>query len=429
MTSITDVSFSYVPFEGKHPDDVTSCITTTKEGITRDVKLSDVFDAIRKYDTVFMTDNAYEIGIFYENLKQSVVTHSTYRMYTDKNVKSLFQFLSQPYYETEKLGSHGCNDAIYFKSLMFLIDNHIVNPNKIINGNLLIASCLINYTDCQMEYERIKFLIEHTSAETIRDFRDEFGCTIILCMLSGSCHFSDDVFDEFHDIFVKMGVDINAVGYYKDDDKENNNIPFQYLYYMAMRCDVKRVKIALDLGQDPNMYIDSVYFRETNIAQNLLKKYCKAKRLEVISDIIEIMRLLVSYGLDLSFKDSDNCNIMDYVLHYKWGNTNMTKILDENGCPYATGNIPYEPLYAHLPDAYSITPALKLLYDNQYEKNADRLAEILCELKRMKENGVDFKAEKARYDFGQDQNIYNTICAYGSWHDSDVADYLEKEIA
>lgn len=431
-----------LPIEGTRCD-TTDALVSDKGVI---VKLDDVLTAIKNYNTTYLTDNAHEIGLFYEDKYAYVVSHC--KMCSCKQVSyiNLFDHLSRPFGETgdDYPDDHDVN---WFRSFKFLIENKIIDPNKIVDGELLIASCLKIYTGWKMQYERLKFLLVHTSSEVIRNFRDDYDRTIILCMLSGNCHMSDRVFDEFHDLFVEMGVDINAIGEWHNEEDEDNEdeddvggddnvrgIPIQYLYSMAWRLDVKRVKIALDAGQDPNLHIDSAYFHKRNIAQNLLERYCKTKQNSDVTAVAKIMRMLIAHGLDLSYVDTNGCNIMDYVIEYKWDNTDVMKHLRANSCPKATGNkfpVSKWKMYEPELDATSISPALKLLYENRYQKDPTKIAEILAELKRMKENGADFKAEKVCYVGGHDRgrNVYEAICQYGSWYDSDVADYLKAEVA
>jgi hypothetical protein len=395
-------------------------------------RFSDIFTAMNTFDVGLFDSNKEAITAFYKN-EHSHTSCCDAPGCGARHSTSMFECMSRicgegdgkigPFYDHDR-------DEKWFASFKYLIENGTIDPNYIVHQKLLLASCLANFTGWKMQYERIDFLLAHTSPNIVRDFRDNAGKgkTVLLCLLSGHMVMKDEYFDKLYDALIATGIDINVVG---EECFDGEMYKYQALYYFARSLDLKYVKIALDAGQDPNLFSSGTYFRKQNIAQDLLQCYQKEKRQKTILKLIEVFRMLIYHGLNLAYTDLDGRNLMDYVYQYKWDNTEIMTLLRTSGCPDITGIASSEKKFTHRsPDTDSISSALKFLYGNRYEKNPDRLEEILRALKRMKDDGANFSTEMTHYHdgYGRDENIYDAICLNGSWRDSDVADYLKIEV-
>lgn len=371
------------------------------------ITIKDVVYAFDNCDNAFFMYNYQIVRHFYYN--------NTFFDKT-KTLESLFASRLFDYDEDHKKN---------FTMFKFIIENGIIDPAVYVNGKLLLATCLSSFMSWDIEKERIELLFKYTFPESIRNFKDSNGNTI-LDILTRNKFITDDYYDIIYNKLVEnVGIDISDIEQHKS-----------FLHDVIMRLNIKYVRMAINVDHNPNYYKGNDFEKRRNSAQILLYNYMYTKNKDIIKKICDIIALLVAKGLDKYYTDVDGRNLMDYIYDYGWGDIyyndidNRTNSIIYNklyycltllGFPEKTGN------KASVKETYNIddyTEPMKLLYNNRYEKNYIKINSILNELQKIKATGESFSKINKSHN-----NIYDEFCIRGPWKDSIIADYLKKEIS
>ena len=359
----------------------------------------------------------------------SIYTHS-------KHIKKRFYDIFTTYLNDDDIYAKK-NSRKQFESLKFLIMNQIIDPNQIIAGELMIYTCIRNFTGWEIEKERIEFLLAHTLAETIKNYRNSENCSVLLALSQSSSSYDDDYFDYIYNKLIVCDIDINNRGI----TSEGQIITF--LHGIIRPSFEKYIKIELDAGQDIILCIEDTYRSNAHTLQYMLYFYRFSKDEKEIKSLINIIQICIEHGFDLSYKDKDSRYLINYISDYGFGNVTciinqdnsvsndhmtLREYLISKGSPieFELNNFMTKSSDIMLADIYLTIPSVKLLYDNMYEKDPHKIRYILDELKRLKESGEDLSSSlENRID---KDNIYEIFCYHnGPWNNTIISVFLENE--
>jgi len=143
----------------------------------------------------------------------------------------------------------------------------------------------------------------------------------------------------------------------------------------------KWVEFFLKKGLDPNITW-SEYRRYSNSLQYMLYNHRYMKNEKFLGDLTHIVKILVDSGIDLEYTDSDGRNVIDYLHRYGWYRTEACNIIKEATDEKVTGNVPSKDKYESNwniknVDRDSMSPVMKILFDNRYEKDRVQLKSIV----------------------------------------------------
>ena len=348
--------------------------------------------------------------------------------------------------------SYGPNDSscdqtfnIGFK---YIIENKIIDVNAIVDDQLLVCKCIENFTGSDYQMERIMFLLDNTSVDILKSYRDRIGRSIMLYLSAkdssekdssekDSSEISDEQFESIFNKLIQMGVDFNMVGKHKYYEQT-------FLNDVALNLRTKFVNLALNASHDPNYYHGNKWNAYQNTPMTLLYNYRCTKDIDVINRVISIIIMFINKDLDVNYTDSDGYNLMDYVYSYGWHNVKINTN-DENHDIFDinTMNIDFASYlknkgffdqtidqihYLNILDCeklkYPDCKAYKLLFDNRYQKNPKSWWNILARLKYMKNQGDRFLINnKNKFDH---LTVYEAIKISGWWENTPVLECLKE---
>lgn len=400
--------------------------------------MDNIYKAYSTANTKFLIDNKEQI----KNLFTYIINYDYFPIFVENNYDSnklsekfieeqtithfhfvQLQDMLMTYLSDEDDFDHSKNFLTSFKCI---VENGIFNPDTPIEGELIIANCISKYSGHKIQKEKLDFLFEHTSPDVIKNYRNKNGWSCLL-LLSWK-NINIDEFEYYYYKLISTGQNINIVGKFF-------NTKVTFLNNVAQNGYYEFVKIALINGQDPNEYISTDYYRNMNTAQLMLYNHRFVKDKKDINNIINILLLLIAKGLNMNYTDMDGRNLMDYVYDFEWnsvlvGNeyypvirTNLVSLLIALGCPEKTGKPSNIVLYG--PDILppGSTYAMKLLFDNKYEKDDNNIYKLFVNFVYMYEKGEDFSVVNHRY-----KNIYDEFCKEKGypWFNTPIALYIKN---
>lgn len=348
----------------------------------------------------------------------------------------------------------------YLDCIKFLVESNAIDPDFMFDEppdeeegilrittrsdiKILLSGCL---ECCILDYEiqRADYIFSVTSLDTICKYRNEYNSTIAHMIFQAYTFPEPEIADRWFEKMTLAKLDFSSKIYCENGYQTP-------LYLACINVNVKYVDFFLNLGQDPN---DSYFLdgrRRANTIQWLLYNRRYMKNEKWITCLTHVCDLLLRYGLDLSYCDTDGRNVMDYLHRYGWYDTSVYKIIAKyvnfsndlvdmhNPYDYVhkiiinytgfseknitiTGNIPsfkrdYGDNIKEV-EYESMSSAMKLLFDNRYEKSLVQIALIVEQLKVMK---IDFE-----YKDSKKNTLYRPYCANYYWKNTPVYDYLSS---
>ena len=356
-------------------------------------------------------------------------------------------------------------------SLEYIIKNIINISEKygFKNNTLLLHDyLLINKIYDKMFKDKFDLLFKYTSDMEIKKYKykyNENNTDNFLTIIS-SLNIPNEYFDYIYDKVILTGIQINQV----EISKYGKKITFLDRNIINIRK--KYVKIALDAGCDPNLYIHTDFISSMTHIEYVISYNRYTKCPKKINDIVEILIMLIDAGLNRNYINTDRGghNIMDYICAFGWGDIpyindmqQITNFSDDLLNKYigsflslstfmiSRGFLPSKFKKgdkidsAHLwhiaytdiiPDLIpELSKSMKLLYDYRHEKNIDKIMFVLSELKKMKIEGEDFKQKVQgieRYigfSRPREYTLYELFCSHLGylWSDGPVYEWLTKE--
>ena len=182
----------------------------------------EIENAIKENNQVFFTENLDKIKIFFENnesLKDQIY-HTLAGSYLTDEFEDPEDL--DPIYSSQHENDFKRNDYYtlsdiqknYLGSLRFLVTSGVINPNYIFQITTGTANTLLSVSmrlsgHCYYHELRTKFLFEVTSPETMRNYRDENGFTMVnyLKWPQEEGHIHEDYFDKCMKKLLSYGVE------------------------------------------------------------------------------------------------------------------------------------------------------------------------------------------------------------------------------
>lgn len=384
--------------------------------------LCEIFKAIRENDQEYMKKNASMIWKMYENNEKY---YSRCPCGCMESCTIMSMLISQLDVGTDNTNQHGLTEIqeTRMNSIKFLVENNIVDPNFVFSYHheddiimtiesekkILLSSLLKMYCGWKFELQRIEYIFEKTSIDLMVNFRDENGCSVMHHLFYSMCTLPADLIKKFITVLDAAGFDWFC------ETNENQNL----LSLAVDVMDLYAIRFLIDKGLCVNN-IWGEYRMYANCLQYLLYSCRYTKNRQTLDDVAEITEMLVSAGINLDDVTPDGRNVMDYLHRYGWYGTKTYKIIKNFTNVQVTGSIPEQDDFKYGPtfsDRESMSPEMKILFDNRYEKDPEQLKIILDTLKSMK---IDFDQRDSNGDylFSSYMNKY--------WWKSDVATYLES---
>lgn len=233
------------------------------------------------------------------------------------------------------------------KSLKFLIENNIVNPNKCYyvknNTILLIREFIIQIGHEFEEYENeikdiIDFLFDHMDPKDIKYYNDEEN---IFFPAMYNALISDYYYEYLYDKIMATGAIDNYHITFKYSGKKTVN-----LYKSVIYCKKKYIEIALNAGDDINFKTSvstcNTDYNNANLAQLLLLRYHNSKNEEETKKVIDTLLMLIDKGINKEHTNLYGRNLMDIVYDYDWcdfpvGDSNLYDVLINFGVSERSG--------------------------------------------------------------------------------------------
>jgi hypothetical protein len=350
------------------------------------------------------------------------------------------------------------------KSLKFLIENNIINPNKCYYTNnieynnceyniiLLLYVFINHFGHVFEEYENemkdlVDFLFDHMDPKCIKYHTDEEH---LFFHAIHHAFIPNKYYEYLYDKIMATGVTDDFHIDFKYTGKETIDLNRSVKY-----CRKKYIDIALNAGDDIN-YIFGKYdfisdYNGANLAQILLLDNDCIKNEENINKVIDILLYLIDKGINKNHTNIYGRNLMDLIFDFGWydikiDHSNLYDILINLGINERTNiKLPVREWEIRsendienktteamiLLKENKTTEAMILLKENKYVKTPDKIKDILNKLIKMKEYGVDFKLKDYK-----GLNIYEKYCSkYNKigilttpvWENTIVSDFLKKE--
>ena len=315
----------------------------------------------------------------------------------------------------------------YVLGVRFIIEEKIIDPNIIINNQLLICKCIESFSGKKFQHDIINILFDNTSADIIKNYRDQINRSILLYLSAKDIsNISVEQFDSIFNRLTQIGIDLKTISNQKYYEHT-------FLNDVAQNLRIKYVYIALNVSHDPNYYSGNKCNGYQNTAMTLLYNYRQSKNIHDIDLVIQIIILLINNGLDINYTDSDGYNLMDYVYSYGWYNIRInsndvnhnifdsdTMYIDFASYLKHRGFSDQTTDHIHYLDTsdceklkYPDSKPYKLLFDNRYQKEPKKWHNILARLKQMKNQGEDFIINSInKYEL---MTVYEAILISGNW--------------
>jgi len=332
------------------------------------------------------------------------------------------------------LNDHDSYCPLLLKSFRCVIVMGYIDPNQPINGKLLLESCIEKFSSLNIQREQIDFLFECTSSEIIRDYRNTNGWSLLYLINIRQMRYND--FEYLVKKILSTDMNINSIGSHKDTE---------YFRYSDFPCEFSDIgisnyiKIAIEMGYDINTYIADEKSKNANLAQNILFHYQYTKDSRIIHDVVKIILILITNGLNREYTDSEGRNLMDYIYDYQWNDV-LIDIYDNSKRTGKTSSRIHEN-NSDLQDDY--TEEMKLLYEYRHTKDPFKINYVVETLENnwngkhiLKPDPITIeyleKFDQNRKIFFKKidgKNIYEKFCKkHGYWEKTIVAKFLDSII-
>jgi hypothetical protein len=282
-------------------------------------------------------------------------------------------------------------------SLKFLVENDIINPSYIFTAphdpevimsissehEIILTKFLGSYCGWEYELQRVDYIFGKTSLDLIRDFRDEYGASVGHAIFYANGFPPEKIAEKWFWILEEAKFD-----WFCETKDEKQNL----LILAVSRLESKWLDFFIKKGLDPNC-VWGEDRRCANCLQYMLYNRRYMKKSEHLEDVTRIAELLVNAGINMTYTDSDGRSVMDYIHRYGWNGTDVYKIIRAVTDVKVTGNIPTKSKYdwgfeIRNVDRDSMSPEMKIMFDNRYEKNPAHLKIILSCIKSIE---IDLK--------------------------------------
>jgi hypothetical protein len=338
----------------------------------------------------------------------------------------------------------------YFKSVSYLVENGVIDPNHIVTlkeyaeskKSCILAELLKSYAGWEFQQKMILYFLEKTSQETICNFRNEANASMLQIFLI--CHSYNDSTAKkssnttfcinVRDRLLSTNIDMNNITTYCD-------IPCSTLYNAVNVSSPYLVKLCCAAKADPNLICsDKEYDTLENMVMTRLYRSRYWHNQVYIDEIAEILENLINAGLNLNYVTSDKRNISDYCIQHGFVETSIEKVLTRFGAPLPTGNVyagksaPHDAYRARCiakakknndegalkewQDIYENHEIVQMLFQNRFEKNQDKLQVVYDCFKQMTTS--DLLLDKTN------STLWNSYIGHYHWHCTPVGEHYDS---
>jgi len=410
------------------------------------ISLNAIRQAIETGNLDFLSENRETIKILYET---NHIQHSSCWCGCPQS-SSIFTILSSPpsYAWQETNEELEKQQMLYEKSVKFLVENGIIDPNIIVKfteicteeNRCILAQLLYRYAGWSFQKKMIKYFLEKTSKRVIEEYRDsEFNCTMLQLFLMSNCYDDTTTFNKENGEFGafvrdylinECNVDVHNVGCITDHNGKKRFIPTlknamdNYSPYLV------KLLLSNPSRSDPN-FIDETEEYKENMACSMLFHSRYTHKQDFIKEITEILAILIAANLNLNYLTSDNRNITDYCIQNGFSNTSVYQLLMSAGAPAPTGNqysgteVSWRKRqetsrYAE-PDVYKKHKIVQLLYENRMEKDPVKLEVIYEEFKKLTASDLYLDPKKV----GSSASLYNDYISQYGWRGTPIEHHVD----
>jgi hypothetical protein len=390
--------------------------TILKQKLCKSTSFKQEADIVQFFDAYYA--NHIEKLLMYKNIIDDLLSNHSILIYKLKSYSKRLYDVFTTYLNDNDDDIYGPSSKKQFESFKFLVMNKIIDPNKTIDGELMLYTCIRNFSGWEIEKQRIEFLLSHTSPETIYKYRNSEDCTVLLGLSQSSGSYEDTHFEYLYNTIIATGININHIG--KDSDGKQ----ITFLHGMIHSWHFKYIQLALDAGQNIMSCIEDKFRSNMHVLQWILYLHKFQKDVKYINDIVKLIVMLVEKGYDLSYQDMNARYLIDYMTDYGFAtlmteqNITIRDYLISKGSPTESGIKMTQRLFDDESNIYeaqiSGSHIIKLLYDNRYEKDPIKIQNILEGLKKMEKETENL------------ENVYELFCrSWGPWYHTIVAEYLD----